>query len=230
VALVILGQAVEDGLVGHLLHVARHRGGDTEAFGIGVAAIAANHFGTGHFGDVRRVNFGGGHVVAGIQRLGQGGLIARLVDLAEFVHATEDPVATLFGAHRVGQRVEARRCLGQAGDHRHLRQAYVTDRLAVIHLRSRIDTVGAVAQVDLVDVQLEDLVLGQLTFDLQGQENLVGLARETALAAEEEVLRHLHGDGAATRLDMTGFHQLGRGAHQAARVDPVVIEEIVVLG
>ncbi|MNZ35861.1 hypothetical protein D3C78_532680 [compost metagenome] len=229
-ALIVVGEAVEDGLVGHFLHVAGHRGGDAEAFGVGVATVAADHFGAGHFGDVRCIHFRRGHVVAGVERLGQGCLVAGFVDLAQLVHAAEDPVAALLGAHRVGQRVEARGCLGQAGDHRHLRQAHVADRLAVVHLRGGIDAVGAVAQVDLVHVQLEDLVLGQLALDLQGQQNLVGLAREAALAGEEEVLRHLHGDGTAAGLDMAGFHQLGRGAHQAAGVDTIVVEEIVVLG
>ncbi|MNY42607.1 hypothetical protein D3C86_1775170 [compost metagenome] len=144
-------------------------------------------------------------MVAGVDRLGQGGLVARLVDLAELVHAPQDPVATLFGAGRVGQRVEARRGLGQAGDHGHLRQADVADRFAVVNLGGRLDAVGTVTQVDLVDVQLEDFVLGQLTFDLQGQENFVGLAREAALAAEEEIFRHLHGDRATAGLDMAGL-------------------------
>ncbi|MNG05353.1 hypothetical protein D3C84_885390 [compost metagenome] len=95
-------------------------------------------------------------------------------------------------------------------------------------MRRSLDTVGAVAQVDLVDVQLKDFILGQLTFDLQGQQNLSGFAREAAFAGQEEVLRHLHGDGAAAGLNVSAFDQLGRGAHQAARIDAIVVGEIVV--
>ncbi|MCY1394092.1 hypothetical protein D9M71_90060 [compost metagenome] len=176
VALIVGHQAFVDGGVGQFLKVARHRGGDAEAFGIRVAAITPDHFGTGHFGDVRRVHFRSRYVIAGVQRLVDRGGVVGLADFAEFVHAPQDPVATLLAARRVGQRVEARRRLGQAGDHRHLRQADIADRFAVIDLRRRLDAVGAVTQIDLVDVQLEDLVLGQLLFDLQGQQDLGGLA------------------------------------------------------
>ncbi len=228
VALVVGHQAFMDRGVGHFLQIAGHRGGDPETFGVGIAAIAADHFGPGHLGDVRGVHFRSRYVIAGVQRFVDCLGIGRFGDLAELVHAPQDPVATFLAACRVGQGVEARRRLGQAGDHRHLRQAHVTDGLAVIHLGRCLDSVGTVAQVDLVDVQLEDLVLGQLPFDLQSQEDLGGLAREAALAAQEEVLRHLHGDGAAAGLDVSAFDQLGCGTHQAAGVNPVMVSEVVV--
>ncbi|MNZ32921.1 hypothetical protein D3C78_502590 [compost metagenome] len=228
VALIVGHQAFMDRSVGQFLEVARHRGGDAEAFGIRVAAITPDHFGTGHFGDVRRVHFRSRYVIAGVQRLVDRGGVVGLADFAEFVHAPQDPVATLLAARRVGQRVEARWCLRQAGNHCHLRQADIADRFAVIDLRRRLDAVRTVTQVDLVDVQLEDLVLGQLSFDLQGQQDLGGLARKAAFAGQEEVLRHLHGDRAAAGLDVSAFDQLGRGTHQAARIDAVVVGEIVV--
>ncbi|MNP11062.1 hypothetical protein D3C76_1032350 [compost metagenome] len=228
VTLVIGHQAFVDGGVGHFLKVARHRGGNAETFGVCIAAIATDHFGAGHLGDVGRVHFRRRHVIAGVQGLVDGGGVVGFADLAQLVHAPQDPVATLLAAGRVGQRVESRRGLGQAGDHRHLRQADVANRLAVIHLRRRFDAVGTVAQIDLVDVELEDFVLGQLSFDLQGQEDLGGFAREAAFAGQEEVLRHLHGDGAAAGLDMAAFHQLSGGAHQAAGIDTVVVGEVVV--
>ncbi|MNU90504.1 hypothetical protein D3C71_803740 [compost metagenome] len=228
VTLIVSHQAFMDGGIGHFLKVARHRGGDAETFGVRVAAIATDHFGTGHFGDVRRVHFRGRHVIAGVQRLVDRGGVIGFGDFAELVHAPQDPVATFLAAGRVGQRVEARRGLWQTGDHRHLRQADVTNRLAVIDLRRRLDAVGTVAQVDLVDVQLKDFVLGQLPFDLQCQEDFCGFAREAAFAGQEEVLRHLHGDGAAAGLDVAAFDQLGGGPHQAAWVDAIVVGEVVV--
>ncbi|MNP01797.1 hypothetical protein D3C76_936250 [compost metagenome] len=228
VTLVVGHQAFVDRGVGQLLEVARYRGRDAEAFGIRIATVTPDHFGTGHFGDVRGVHFRGRHVIAGVQWLVDCSGVVGLADFSELVHAPQDPVATLLAARRVGQRVEARRRLGQAGDHRHLRQADIADRFAVIDLRRRLDAVRTVTQVDLVDVQLEDLVLGQLSFDLQGQQDLGGLARKAAFAGQEEVLRHLHGDRAAAGLDVSAFDQLGRGTHQAARIDAVVVGEIVV--
>ena len=230
VTLVISDQAFMYRMVGDFLQVARHRRGDAETFGVGLAAITANHLGAGHFGDIGCIHFWGRHVIAGVQRLGYGTFISGLVDLAQFVHAAQDPVTAFFTARRVGQRVEARRCLGQAGDHRHLRQAGVTNRLAIVDLGRGLDAVGAVAQVDLVDVQLEDFILGQLAFDLQRQQDFGGLAGKAAFAGEEEVLRHLHGDGAATRLNVSTFYQLRGCTHQAAGVYAVVVGEIIVFG
>ncbi|MOA35953.1 hypothetical protein D3C78_1574500 [compost metagenome] len=111
-ALVIADQAVMQGLVGGLLQCGGHGGGDAEAFGVGVAAIAADHFGAGHFGDVGRIQFRRLHMVARVHRFGDGGVIAGLVDGAQFQHAAEDPVAALHAALWVDQWVVARGGLG----------------------------------------------------------------------------------------------------------------------
>src|SRR5690554_2301193 len=92
----------------------------------------------------------------------------------------------------------------------------------------RFDGIGAVAQVDLVDVQLEDLALAQMRLDLQRQENLVELAGKHPVAGEEVVLGDLHGDGAAASLDLPCADQLRRGPQQADRIHPVVVEEVVI--
>src|SRR5690606_34230159 len=123
----------------------------------------------------------------------------------EAIEAAENPVATLLGAGWVDQWVVARRSLGQTRDHCHLRQVQLAHGLAVIHLGCGFDAVSAMPEIDLVDVKFENLVLAELALDLQGQEDLGDLAREAALAGEEEVLRHLHGDGAAAGLDLPAF-------------------------
>ncbi|OLQ73237.1 hypothetical protein BHX98_20460 [Acinetobacter baumannii] len=56
-----------------------------------------------------------------------------------------------------------------------IRPAQLGDGLAVIDLSGGLDSIGAIAEVDLVDVQLEDLVFAQLSLDLQGQQNFVDL-------------------------------------------------------
>src|SRR5471032_1913280 len=106
VALVVFDQAFLDGSVGVFLQIARHGSGDAEAFGIGFGTVTTDHFGTCHFGDVRRVHFRRWHVVAGVDRLGQRDLISALVDLAQFVHTPQNPVPSLFGADRVGEWVK----------------------------------------------------------------------------------------------------------------------------
>jgi hypothetical protein len=103
-------------------------------------------------------------------------------------------------------------------------------RLAEIDLRRGGEAVGALAEVDLVDVDLENLVLGEVVLDLEGEQRLVDLARQGLLAGQEEIARHLHGDGAgALALAATGEVGVG-GAQHAERVDAGMLVEALVLG
>jgi len=85
-------------------------------------------------------------------------------------------------------------------------------------------------QVDLVHVELEDLVLGELGFDLERQQQFIKLARIRLFRRQIEVARDLHGDRAAAlglgTLDDVGQH----GACDAHPVDAAVAVETVVLG
>ena len=110
-----------------------------------------------------------------------------------------------------------------------LGETELRDRAPVVDLRRGPDPVGALAEKDLVDVELEDLVLGELPLDLQGEEDLVELADVGLLPGEEEVPGHLHGDGAAPRPLLPGTNEVQHGAGQALPVDPGVLEEPVVL-
>ena len=99
----------------------------------------------------------------------------------------------------------------------------------VVDLRRGPDTVGALAEKNLVDVELEDLVLGEFTLDLQRKQNLVELADVGLLAAEEEIPGDLHGDGAAPRPLLPGTDEVEQGTGQTLPVDAGMLEEPVVL-
>ena len=151
-------------------------------------------------------------------------------DVVELEHAADDVIAALEGAWRICQRVEFRRGLGQTGDHRGLRQVEFGHRLAVVHARRRPDPVRAVTQVDLVEIELEDLFLGEFSFYSKGKEYLAELARVGLFAAEIEIACHLHGDGAAALLLLSGERELYAGPQQAAVVHARVLKEVCVLG
>jgi len=51
-------------------------------------------------------------------------------------------------------------------------------------------------QVDLVQVQVEDLILREISLDPKGEDGLPDLAGDTPLGGEEQGLGHLLGDGA----------------------------------
>src|SRR5690606_20568903 len=145
-------------------------------------------------------------------------------------HALQNPVAPGQGALRIAERVVGRGCLGQAGDHRQLRQVQVVQGLAVVDLGGGLDAVGAAAEEDLVDVQFEDVFFGQDVLDLQGQDYLVEFTEESLVLTEEEVARHLHGDGGAAGAYLAVAHQFAGGTRQALEVNAVVTEEAFVFG
>ena len=52
------------------------------------------------------------------------------------------------------------------------------ERLAEVGLGGGGEAVGPLAEEDLVDVDLEDLVLGEARFDLEGEQCLVDLLQQ----------------------------------------------------
>ncbi len=205
VPLIIFDQSLLQCQVGCFLTFAAGGGEYPESIGVGCAAEAPNHLRTGHLGYIRRVQLGRRAVIGRVHGFGQRLLPARFVNRAEPVHAPENPVAPLLAALGIDQWIEGRWRLRQAGDHGQLRQRQFVDRFAIVDLRGGFDPIRTIAEVDLVDVELEDLVLAEFAFDLQRQQYFVDLARKAALAGEEVVLRHLHGDGATAGLNLPRF-------------------------
>ena len=97
-------------------------------------------------------------------------------------------------------------------------------------MRRRRDAVGAVAQIDFVEVQLEDFFLAQLTLDFQRQQDFVELAQIGFFTAEIKISRQLHGNGAAALAALARRHQHVGGAQNALIVHAGVLEKAVVLG
>ena len=67
--------------------------------------------------------------------------------------------------------------------------------LAEEELAGRLHPVVAVAEVDLVAVEGEDLFLGEVLLDLEGEDGLLDLALVGLLRGQEEHARELHGQG-----------------------------------
>src|SRR6185503_14487577 len=87
----------------------------------------------------------------------------------------------------------------------------------------------ALPEIDLVQVELEDLLLGVAKLDQERQQRLVELAREGPLPREEDVLRQLLADGAPSFDQRSRAHVPRRGASDAQEVEPHVAEEATVL-
>ena len=125
------------------------------------------------------------------------------------------------------------RALGQRRQVGALGQRQVGDRLAEVVVGRRADAVGAVAQPDLVEIELEDLLLGQGLLEPGGEDRLLQLAADRDLVVQEDVLGHLLGDGRAA-LGPAALQDvedvLEHRPADAADVDAAMLEEVVVLG
>src|SRR3954464_7557632 len=63
--------------------------------------------------------------------------------------------------------------------------------LAEITLRRRLDAIGAGTEIDAVEVEFENFVLGMLAFQPQRQLHFLQLARHGAFLSQEQVFREL---------------------------------------
>ena len=130
------------------------------------------------------------------------GLVALLGgDAAEVGHAVEDvgiaALEVLAGLLAVG-RVVLRRVVEHRRQHRRLPEAELARRVVEERLGRCLDAVGAAAEVDGVEVALEDLLLVQLLLDLERDDRFLDLALVALLARQVEDLDVLLGDRRGT--------------------------------
>ena len=156
-----------------------------------------------------------------------------LLDRAGDHHLVDHPVAPLDGAVLLAERIVVVRRLRQGREIGGLRDRQLVHRLVEVEQRGRGDPVGAQAQINLVQVELEDLLLGVGALDLERQQRLLDLALERDLVGQQEVLGDLLGDGggalrAAARA--IALHIEQAGADDAAEVEAVVLVEVLVFG
>jgi hypothetical protein len=163
-------------------------------------------------------------------------------DVALLEHALENEVPAGLGGLRVLQRVERARRLHDAGQQRASAAragrrtcgARATRKPGGWGLEVRrgggLDPVGAVAEVDRVEVVAQDPLLGPLVRDLVGQRRLAQLVEQRALLlGGERDLDELLRDRGAALDGLLGAHVLPQGARDAAQVDAVVGVEAAIL-
>src|SRR6185437_1812906 len=96
-----------------------------------------------------------------------------------------------------------------------------------------LHAVHPAAQVDDVEVVLEDLVLRQLTLEEPRNPDLDQLASQRSAVIpvdEKAVVRDLHGDGAEALADAAGAEVPNDRAKDAVPVESIVFVEALVFG
>ena len=106
---------------------------------------------------------------------------------------------------------------------------HLARRLAEIALRGGLDAVGAGAEIDAVEIELENLVLAELALEPEREHQLLHLAPERALLGQEQVLGELLGEGGAALRHAAAKHVGDHGAGEPDRVDAEMAVEPAIL-
>ncbi len=120
----------------------------------------------------------------------------------------------------------------KAGQESRLGYREVDGILVEVRAGGRLYAVGVGAEVDRVQVHVENLVLGVLALHLPSQGHLVELAAERDVGAVEvEVADQLHGDGREALVDSLGPDVGDQGADEPLQVHAgVAVEALVFYG
>ncbi len=169
----------------------------------------------------------------GEERLGLRGAGFGERDGVRFRHAFEHPVAAGLGGVGVEEGIVVGGRFGQRGERRRLGQGDLGEGFGEIGLGGGGHAIGLLAEIDLVEIELEDPFLGERLLDAHGEDRLADLARKRPFVAEQHVLGELLGDGrgadgAAVVVEVAEIGD--RGAQDSERVDAAMDPEILVLG
>ena len=156
-------------------------------------------------------------------------VVLRARDVVVRQHAIEHVRLAPLGAVGVAARIDAGGALRQAGQDGCLAQIQVPDVLVEIVEGRFLDPVARVAEVDLVQVEEKDVVLGEVLLQPKREQHLLQLALELLFpGAEEEVLHHLLRDGRGAQPLLSAHCVDERGADQGERIEARVLVEILV--
>ena len=153
----------------------------------------------------------------------------RFRDESQRRHRGQHHLRAPLGAVRIARRREPRRRFDEAGEHRGFREVELLCGFAEIALRGGFDAIGAGAEIDAVEIEIEDLVLGEFALQPQRQNELLDFARVSPVLREEQVFRQLLRDRRAA-LRNAAAHDVGaQRASDAHRIDAMMVVEAPVL-
>src|SRR5262249_4201533 len=151
-------------------------------------------------------------------------------DRATPLKGAEQVGEPLLRAARVPVGAEIIRTFGQAGEQRAFLDRELLCRLAEIASRGELDAPRAAAEIDGIEIELENLRLAERTLDPRRHDHLADLALVGQVFAHQQVLDDLLSDGRAALRAAGGGEFADEGADQAALVDPFMLIEAFALG
>ena len=209
------GQLVDDGGFRHALQLRVDRGLDLDAL-VDLADQIVQHL-ADPVGDVVHGACADRlHVVGGVADRGLG---LGVGDEFRIRHRRQHDLRPRLRAFGIAVGGEARGRFDETGQHRGFRDRHGPRRLAEISLRGGLDAIGTGAEIDAIEIELEDLVLGMLALQPDRELRLLQLALHGALLGQEQVLGELLRQRRAA-LRHAAMHHVGdERAQDADRVD-----------
>ena len=150
-------------------------------------------------------------------------------DPALFAHPLQHQTGPRQGRDKAAVLGQAGGRLGQGGQKGGFRQAELAGRFAEIGLRRRLDAVARFAQIGPVEIEGQDVVLGQHPLQLQRQHSLLHLAAKSLIRGKKNVPRQLLGQGRGALRDPPRLQIGERRSGHADGVDAGMIIETPVL-
>ncbi len=144
-------------------------------------------------------------------------------------HRLQHELGTSFGSGGIAGGRQLRRRLDKAGKHRRLAEIDVAGRFVEVALRRRLDAISVRAEVDAIQVHRQDLILGELVLQPDGEQHFLHLALQRALRRQEEVLGELLRQRRATLDGMAGQHVRHYRTAEADRIEAEMRIEAAVL-
>ena len=100
-----------------------------------------------------------------------------------------------------------------------------------VSLRRRRDTIGVLAEENLIEIELKNIFFLKRVLNARGQDDLFDLALDPAIPREQEVLHHLLRDGRGAPDGLTaGVHSFHNSRSDPARVIARMGVEVFILG
>ena len=232
--LIHAGHAQADRLHRGALQAHIDRGVDAERVGlkIGVLEHVLQRV-VHHVHEVRSFHAGGSRLGHGERRL-DGQRVIAVADHVVLPHQQQHDVAAVAQAVGMAEGVEVARTLDHAGDFGGFGQRDAVEFLAQVGFRRLTQAHdverAAPAQVHLVGVVFENLFLGELLLQLQGDDEFGRFALPALVLREKEHARRLHAEGGGA-LVLAAFLDIHVDRfHDADRVEAGVLEEALVFG
>ena len=158
-----------------------------------------------------------------------GALPGVIVDIALLVHLTENDFLAVFVVLLVIKRVIVGGLVGDADDGSAFGQTQILHVLAEIRMGGNSHAPAALAEVDRIQIPLQNLLLVVFLLKLQSAENFGQLSRDGDLVFAGEVFQELLGDGGAAVARLHAGKHFDKCTGGAVPVYALVLIEALVL-